>query len=400
LSAKLNHGPGVPTFSVSVTPAALPPGTYMGNVTLSASGAAPAQLPVTLTVWSNAPPLVVTPSSLVFILPSDEVYSGEQTLNLSSGGVPLPVTVTTTTADGGDWLFANTSLYLQFMPVTPAALPVNAGNFSGMLPATYRGSFTLTAASGSVVVPATLVITAGPYTSPSIGSIVNAASGIQGGVSPGEIVTIHGIGMGELGRSLALDSNGNVGTELNGTQVLFDGVPAPLLYASVSQLNVVTPYQVANQNVTNVQVVYNGLRSPAWGVPVLPAAPAIFTIEGSGVGPGAVLNQDNSMNSALNPAVRGSVIQIFGTGEGITNPAGVTGSVTGTVTQKPVLPVSVSIGGVNATVLYAGSAPDAVAGLLQVNAIVPLSVTPGGAIPIVMTVGSASSPSDITIAVQ
>jgi hypothetical protein len=69
LSAKLNHGAGVPTFSVSVTPAGLPPGTYKGNVTLSASGAAPAQLPVTLTVWSMAPPLVVTPSSLLFTVP-------------------------------------------------------------------------------------------------------------------------------------------------------------------------------------------------------------------------------------------------------------------------------------------------------------------------------------------
>jgi uncharacterized protein (TIGR03437 family) len=62
--------------------------------------------------------------------------------------------------------------------------------------------------------------------------------------------------------------------------------------------------------------------------------------------------------------------------------------------------VSVTIGGVNATLQYAGSALDAVTGLFQVNAIVPQSIMPGPAVPIVLTVGTASSPGNVTIAVQ
>jgi len=46
-------------------------------------------------------------------------------------------------------------------------------------------------------------------------------------------------------------------------------MPAPILFASVSEVQVVAPAQLANEKVTNIQVEYNGLSSPAWGVPVL-----------------------------------------------------------------------------------------------------------------------------------
>jgi hypothetical protein len=112
------------------------------------------------------------------------------------------------------------------------------------------------------------------------------------------------------------------------------------------------------------------------------------------------LNQDNSVNSASKPAARGSIIQIYATGEGQTSPIGVTASVTGTDLKTPVLQVKVSIGGQDAVVQYAGSAGGAVAGLLQVNAVVPQAVSPGAAVPISVSVGGVSSQSGATIAVQ
>jgi uncharacterized protein (TIGR03437 family) len=78
----------------------------------------------------------------------------------------------------------------------------------------------------------------------------------------------------------------------------------------------------------------------------------------------------------------------------------VTGSITQSNLNKPVLPVSVTIGGVDAPLEYEGAAPDAVAGLLQVNAVVPLSVSPGRAVSVSLTVGDLVSPSGVTIAVQ
>ena len=72
-----------------------------------------------------------------------------------------------------------------------------------------------------------------------------------------------------------------------------------------------------------MEVELNGVRSLPWGIPVAGSAPGIFTIDGSGRGRAAVLNQDNTLNLPSNPADRGSVVQIFATGEGSTEPPGV-----------------------------------------------------------------------------
>jgi uncharacterized protein (TIGR03437 family) len=72
-------------------------------------------------------------------------------------------------------------------------------------------------------------------------------------------------------------------------------------------------------------------------LPVAASAPGIFTLDATGIGPGAVLNQDNSVNGVANPAARGSVMSIDATGEGQTSPAGVTGSVTQSSTTAPLI---------------------------------------------------------------
>ena len=99
------------------------------------------------------------------------------------------------------------------------------------------------------------------------------------------------------------------------------------------------------------------------------------------------------MNSPNQPALRGSVVQIFATGEGAV-------STVGNASGQPVLPVGVTIGGLDATVTFAGSAPGAMGGLFQVNAIVPAGTASGPAVPIVLTVGSARGQNGVTIAVK
>jgi uncharacterized protein (TIGR03437 family) len=132
---------------------------------------------------------------------------------------------------------------------------------------------------------------------------------------------------------------------------------------------------------------------------VAPSAPALFTAASSGTGQAAALNQDSSANSVSNPAAAGSVIVLFGTGEGQTNPAGQDGVVANGIYPAPVQPVSVKIGGKPAQVLYAGAAPGEVAGLLQINAQIPAGVT-GNSVSVQITVGVASSQPGVTIAIR
>ena len=157
------------------------------------------------------------------------------------------------------------------------------------------------------------------------------------------------------------------------------------------------PYAIANR--TSVRVEYLGAFSPAISVPVLAARPGIFTWNGAGQA--AVLNQDYSVNSAANPAPRGSVIMIYAPGQGATSSGGVDGLIARAASTGPPPPaVTVEIGGLAAAVSYAGNAPGFVAGALQVNALVPVSVAPGDAVPLSFAVGGASSPAGVTIAVR
>ena len=234
----------------------------------------------------------------------------------------------------------------------------------------------------------------------SAAGVVNAASFAGGPVAPGELVTIFGAGIGPTTlASLELTAFGFVGTLIGDTTVLFDGIPAPLIYASAGQTTAIVPYSVAGKTSTQMTVVYQGRTSAPVTLAVTAAAPALFSADSSGKGNGAILNQDNSPNSPANPADKGSVVVLFGTGEGQTNPAGIDGRIAATVFPKPLGSVKVSIGGIQADIAYAGAAPFLVAGVFQINATVPLGVASGSA-PVVVTVGNASSPAGITVSVR
>jgi uncharacterized protein (TIGR03437 family) len=364
-------------------------------VTIAEQGIAPIAVPVTLGVWSTPPPLTATQSSLTFVQQVGEPGPPYQTTEVDSGGVPVPLTF----AIGGSWL----NLINRFT-LTPAPIQVGVVQ-TPMLPGQYNGSFTVTSPGSSVYVPVTLLVEPGPITPPVLSQVVNGASGIAGGVSPGEILTVRGYSVGASATSgLMLNNSGLVASNLNGLQVTFDGQAAPLIYTSANQTNLVVPYEVAGKTSTVIEITYataaGTFDTKAWSLPVMPAALGLFTIDSTGTGQGAIVNQDGSINSAANPAARGSVISIYATGEGQTTPAGVTGSVTGSGLKMPVLPVTVTIGGIQAVTQYAGSAPGSVAGLLQVNAVVPQGVSPGSAVPLILSAGGIESQAGVTIAVN
>ena len=167
-----------------------------------------------------------------------------------------------------------------------------------------------------------------------------------------------------------------------------------------NQVNAIVPYEVAGNGPASLQVVWNGLVSEVWQLPVQQSSPAVFRAGSTGVGQAAVLNQNNSVNGPANPAARGEAIQIYATGGGQTTPPDTTGSVEGSSGNSTIAPVTVTIGGADAVVLYHVSAPLEIAGLLQVNAVVPAGAVPGEAVPIVITAGGISSPAGAAIAVR
>jgi uncharacterized protein (TIGR03437 family) len=233
------------------------------------------------------------------------------------------------------------------------------------------------------------------------GGVVNAASFRAGSLSPGEIITIFGSGLGpDQPVGLQLNNLGVVDTELASVRVRIGGLPAPLLYVSARQVTAVAPYALAGRQTAEVQIEYRGERSPAVVMPVSEASPAIFTANSSGAGQAAALNEDGTLNSPSNPAPRGSIVTLFATGEGQTVPNGIDGNPAAPPLSAPVLPVTVVTRDVNAEILYAGGAPALVAGVMQLNLRVPWDIEPGDTIPLVLRIGDRNSPAVVTIAVK
>ena len=111
---------------------------------------------------------------------------------------------------------------------------------------------------------------------------------------------------------------------------------------------------------------------------VVDAAPALFA---DSSGQASVVNEDGTLNSPSNPAARGSIITLFGTGEGVTG-----------------LPFSLSIGGYVASILYAGPSGN-YPGMFQINAQVPSGYLPAGTFPVVAGVGTYTTQEGLTISV-
>jgi uncharacterized protein (TIGR03437 family) len=155
----------------------------------------------------------------------------------------------------------------------------------------------------------------------------------------------------------------------------------------------------------SVWIRYVGQTSNAYLLASATTMPGLFAQNSQGSGPGAILNQDNSVNGPGNAAAKGSIVQVFMTGEGQTSPASVTGKITTAtlpppqVTPAPLLPVGVLINGQPATWTYAGEAPNLAAGLMQLNVQIPLNAQ-SGPLSIIVSIGGNISQNGVTVSVQ
>jgi uncharacterized protein (TIGR03437 family) len=393
LTVSPTSGTGAATLTITANSAGLAPGTYSGPIYVAAIGVSnsPQILAVTFTVVQSAASAIsLAPSSLQFIATAGTSPATQTFQVLNSFSSTLGWTATANTLVGSNWLSVSPT-----SGVSPSTLTVSV-NSASLAKGIYLGNITITALSTANAInsPQSLLV-ALAVSAPMIGQngIVDGA-GFAPVVSSGAITSLFGT---NLAAGTATAAVVPLPTVLAGTQVLVNGVPAPLFYVSPAQINFQMPAEPAGASVA-VTVASGGITSLQATVDVAAAGPGIFTITSNGTGQGTVLNQDYSPNSAQNPAAAGSAIQIFATGLGLTNPSVPAGQ------PEPVSPLSmtvntpvVTIAGVPALVLFSGLAPGFV-GLYQVNVQVPPG-TPSGSASLQIQINGQTSNS-VTIAIR
>jgi uncharacterized protein (TIGR03437 family) len=230
--------------------------------------------------------------------------------------------------------------------------------------------------------------------------LLNAASYEGGRVAPAEVLTLYGLRLGPEQLTFAGLTGDAFPTELAGVRVWFGDRAVPLIYASKDQLAMITPSNIAPPADVEITVEYQGAKSLPIRLPVARAIPGLFSADSSGRGQAAALNENASINGAGNPAAAGSIVVLFGTGFGAMD-GHITDGALALSQHLPKLtePVSVTIGGRAAEVLYAGQAPSLVYGVIQLNVRIPSGLA-SGAQPVTVRVGSSPSQTNLTVSVK
>ena len=219
--------------------------------------------------------------------------------------------------------------------------------------------------------------------SPRIISVVNAASYIAGSIAPGSLVTLFGSNLAEgTASALAVPLANSIG----GVSLSSQGVAAPPFYISQTQINAQIPFETPPGPAT-LTLSVAGAASPATAaITVQAAAPGLFQ---SAQNRAVVQNQDTSLNEPAHPALVGSVITAYLTGQGAVDHSVPTGSpAPASPLARSVAAVTATVGNQAAEVEFAGLAPGLI-GVLQVNLRVP-DLAPGD-FPLVVTAGGVSS---------
>ena len=203
--------------------------------------------------------------------------------------------------------------------------------------------------------------------------VANTAFGGLGGiVAPAEVISIYGPGIGPaVPVSPAPGASGMFPKSLGGVQVLIGGASAPLLYVSASRIDAVVPSYLPGSSAA-VQVTVNNAALPVFTASIAQTDPQVFQ---NADGSAAAINQDNTINSAANPAQPGSIISIWATGTGAAG--SIPDGQVATAAQDYSCCFVVSDTSVSeatpAATYYAGAAPGLVKGITQINFQVPPS---------------------------
>ena len=315
------------------------------------------------------------------------------TMRLAQGAPPSPVNVilnnvgqgsltvsgaTATINSGSSWLTATSF-------AAGATLMFDPGSLA---PGSYSASVAIAsnAANGTITVPVDFTVVAkGAPLITYQGVVDNGTFGAGDTVARGDVMVV--LGEQFLFGPLAVGAAPPMANQIGGVQVLVNGNPAPMYYASYGQLAFQMPYEVANGTAL-VQVTRDGQPSNTVSVQVADRAPRLLLI---GVGSyGAIVNQDGSIPMPVgsfpgvntHPAQVGDTLTMYAIGMGPTSPAGATGQPAPSVeplarlTTMLLVNFGGGIGGTPVTPLFAGLTPT-YAGLYQLNVTIPPDVPRG-----------------------
>jgi uncharacterized protein (TIGR03437 family) len=366
------------TLTVTVNPAGLTPGYYGATITLNVDGT-PEVFSLIYSVQA-LPGLVPVPAQLSF--------------NYSGGALPAAQQLEIYSTSPVAFQAAGSG----FVSVTPAsgtatqtiAVSVNPSQLTA---GTHLASVIVTAngvTNSPLVIPVTLNVTSTGPPAPQLTSagVVNAGSFLAGPIAPGSLFTVFGTNLADTQASAP---GPGLPTSLEGVSITIGGVLAPLLFISPGQINAQVPVEVALGQQPLV-ATFNG-ASTTVQVTIVPAAPGIFLVNGRG----AILNQDSSLNEPGNPALSGSTVQVYFTGQGLVTPPVATGAPAPLTTLSTTnATTTATIGTQPATVAFSGLAPSMV-GLGQANVVVPS--LPTNDYPLVLTINGVQSNSG-TLAVK
>jgi adhesin/invasin len=379
ITARPPTGSTPATVNIGVDPSGLAPGTYSGTVTFT-TPTGQASLFVIYQVAAK-PVLGASPSSLMFLGIRQGAIPA-QIVSISSTGrsISYHVAATISGPPGSEWLQIS-----KAQGQTPDMLQVSV-NADGLAAGIYHGSVQLTPAEAGLsglVIPVTLGL--GPVIqSPIVLGVTNAGSFHPGG-APGGLMTIFGLALSD---AVYQASTLPLPQILGPTSVTVNGIPAPLYYASPTQINFQMP---SGLPAGTAQIVVNSssLKATSENFPAVLTAvdPGLFVTPD---GRAAALNQDLSLHSGATPQPAGAIVIVYLTGQGPTTPSVQDGS------GAPVSPlalvtgqVSAQIGGKPADVVFAGLAPGFV-GDTQVNVRIPQGVEAGDR-PVILTINGVSS---------
>jgi len=231
-----------------------------------------------------------------------------------------------------------------------------------------------------------VTFTVGATSGMTIGAAANVFSN-ESTFAPGMLLAIYGsqlAGFTQTAASLPLP------LAMNGVSATVNGVSAPLYYVSPTQFDIQIPYEIGSGPA--VIAINNGGKVASFVIPVDATAPGLWP---------HFLN--NATGALTTSAKEGDVLVTFMTGEGDISPSLANGAVPPASTAiknlpQPRMPVTITVGGVPATVLFSGIT-NAAPGVNQIDFTVPAGVKTGVPLQVVVTVGSVSATA-LTLTVQ
>jgi len=379
-----------------------------------------AQMPMKLTVLPTSPPAtprIAGPSAPLPAGVLGTAYSSTITVDVVGGGgsnsftaTGLPPGITLNATTGA---FAGTPTSIGTTGTLAATL-VSDSALLTTIPAAFLANPGILRIAVTTPTPGGGISNEGQFlvygSQPQVTAVVNSGSFLQGTISPGEIITLFGLGLGPA--TLALFDPSvpapQIPTALPSatpnTTVSINGTTAPVLYTSATQVSAIVPYGVTGAT-ADIVVSYAGVSSQPVTVSLAATNPALFTVDASGRGQGAILNYstangDYSMNAGANAAVRGQTIVLYATGIGATSSAAADTLIPASPPVTPTAAPTVTIGGQAASVISAASPVGSVPGLLQLNVTVPANAPTGAAVPVVVTIGGVDSQPGVTMAIR